>query len=84
MFFAAHSFYALHTRAHTQSILLTSVSPQHLLINASWLVGSGGTIFLDMIVLGQFVHYAGARRRKEVEAEMPVAVAVDGDGEVAR
>lgn len=36
-----------------QSILLVSVEPEHLSINASWLVGSGGTIFLDMIVLTQ-------------------------------
>lgn len=36
-----------------QSILLTSMAPQHLLINASWLVGSGGTILLDLIVISQ-------------------------------
>lgn len=38
------------------------MSPQHLLVNASWLVGSGGTIFLDAIVLGQFVYYSKARK----------------------
>lgn len=36
-----------------QSILLVSVEPEHLSINASWLVGSGGTILLDMVVLFQ-------------------------------
>lgn len=34
-----------------QSILLTSIAPQHVLINASWLLGSAGTIFLDSIGL---------------------------------
>ncbi|KAL8290319.1 hypothetical protein RQP46_002577 [Phenoliferia psychrophenolica] len=47
---------------YVASILLQSLSPQHILINASWLVGSGGTIFLDFIVLGQFFWYAKARK----------------------
>ena len=44
---------SVHPLNPKQSILLQSVAPQHLLINASWLLGSGGTIFLDFIVLGQ-------------------------------
>ena len=36
-----------------QSILLESLSWDHLKINASWLLGSGGTVFLDFIVLGK-------------------------------
>ncbi|KAI5479443.1 hypothetical protein MNV49_003587 [Pseudohyphozyma bogoriensis] len=46
---------------YVASILLQSMSPQHLLINSSWIIGSGGTIFLDFIVLGQFAWYASAR-----------------------
>ena len=29
--------------------------PRYLLANASWLAGSGLTIFLDLFVLGQFI-----------------------------
>lgn len=50
------------SRSRAQSILLTSTSPQHILVNAPWLLGSGGTIFLDLIVLGQFLAYAKERR----------------------
>ncbi|GAA5903251.1 hypothetical protein JCM6882_008118 [Rhodosporidiobolus microsporus] len=56
---------------YVASILLTSTSPQHLMINAPWLLGSGGTIFLDAIVLSQFAYYAKARKR---EAEAGAAV----------
>ncbi|KAM0748441.1 PQ-loop-domain-containing protein [Meredithblackwellia eburnea MCA 4105] len=52
---------------YVASILLQSLTPQHLLINASWLVGSGGTIFLDFVVLGQFYWYASARSAMEQE-----------------
>ncbi|KDE05492.1 hypothetical protein MVLG_04180 [Microbotryum lychnidis-dioicae p1A1 Lamole] len=52
---------------YVASILLTSVNPQHILINASWLVGSGGTIFLDFIVLGQFWYYSSARKAEEAK-----------------
>ncbi|KAG0143719.1 hypothetical protein CROQUDRAFT_660906 [Cronartium quercuum f. sp. fusiforme G11] len=39
------------------SILCTSLEPAHIWINLSWLVGSGGTVFLDLIVLYQFWFY---------------------------
>ncbi|SCV73879.1 BQ2448_6309 [Microbotryum intermedium] len=52
---------------YVASILLTSVNPQHILINASWLVGSGGTIFLDFIVLGQFWYYSSARKTEQAK-----------------
>ncbi|GAA5871960.1 hypothetical protein JCM8547_006201 [Rhodosporidiobolus lusitaniae] len=54
---------------YVASILLTSTSPQHLLINLPWLVGSAGTIFLDFIVLSQFVIYAKERRLEKERAE---------------
>ncbi|GAA5849779.1 hypothetical protein JCM5353_005540 [Sporobolomyces roseus] len=47
------------------SILLTSMSAQHLLVNAPWLLGSGGTILLDFVVLGQFAFYAKERRERD-------------------
>ncbi|KAH8923005.1 PQ-loop-domain-containing protein [Atractiella rhizophila] len=45
------------------SILLQGVGFKHLWINASWLLGSGGTIFLDAIVLLQFFWYREERGR---------------------
>jgi len=48
--------------AAPQSILCQSLSAQHLIVNASWLVGSGGTIFLDLIVISQFFYYSRARK----------------------
>ncbi|KAI9613020.1 hypothetical protein H4Q26_010291 [Puccinia striiformis f. sp. tritici PST-130] len=42
---------------YVASILTVDRSPDHILINLSWLIGSGGTIFLDLIVLYQFWSY---------------------------
>ncbi|KAH9817508.1 hypothetical protein DFH28DRAFT_1124159 [Melampsora americana] len=42
---------------YVASILLLSLKPAHLWINLSWLVGSAGTILLDLIVLYQFWLY---------------------------
>ncbi|KAG8879881.1 hypothetical protein FRB98_005470 [Tulasnella sp. 332] len=39
------------------SIVVASTSKRHLVANASWLAGSGLTMFLDFIVLYQFFHY---------------------------
>lgn len=52
---------------YVASILLQSLSMDHLLINASWLIGSGGTIGLDFIVLSQFWYYAKARKEESAE-----------------
>ncbi|KAI5481205.1 Cystinosin/ERS1p repeat protein [Pseudohyphozyma bogoriensis] len=60
------AFAAIGNITYVSSIFLQSVSPQHLLINLSWLVGSGGTIFLDFIVLCQFWYYAKARKEGKV------------------
>ncbi|GAA5993284.1 hypothetical protein JCM11641_001118 [Rhodosporidiobolus odoratus] len=65
---------------YVASIILTSTSPQHLLINAPWLVGSGGTIFLDALVLSQFIYY----RRERSEGEVGKGVFVDEEREVER
>ncbi|BGP18298.1 Putative vacuolar membrane transporter for cationic amino acids [Rhodosporidiobolus nylandii] len=62
---------------YVASILLTSTSYQHLLINAPWLVGSGGTIFLDFLVLSQFVYY-----RRERLAEQQAKVFANDEGQV--
>lgn len=51
---------------YVASILLQGLSREHLLINSSWLVGSGGTIILDFIVLGQFAYYARARNHDKL------------------
>lgn len=47
---------------YVASILSASMERTHLLANAAWLVGSGGTVFLDFIVLGQFFYYRRAER----------------------
>ncbi|GAA6050607.1 hypothetical protein JCM3770_001485 [Rhodotorula araucariae] len=61
---------------YVASILLTSTAPQHLLVNAPWLLGSGGTILLDFLVLGQFAWYAQARRQ-DATAQQAVFAAAD-------
>lgn len=47
------------------SILIKSTQREYVIENMSWLVGSLGTVFLDFIVLGQFVHYREERDREE-------------------
>jgi len=39
------------------SICVLGLDRDHIVTNASWLAGSGLTIFLDFLVLGQFFHY---------------------------
>ncbi|GAA5879023.1 hypothetical protein JCM16303_001271 [Sporobolomyces ruberrimus] len=65
------------------SILLTSMSLQHILVNAPWLLGSGGTIFLDFLVLGQFTYYAKERRLRD-ERERDARMFVDEEQEERR
>jgi len=45
------------------SIVVASTSKKHLLANAAWLAGSGLTIFLDLIVLYQFLYYRSEAAR---------------------
>jgi hypothetical protein len=47
------------------SILIKSTARDYVIENMSWLVGSLGTVFLDFIVLGQFVHYRDQRDKEE-------------------
>lgn len=46
---------------YVASILIKSTDREYLIESASWLVGSLGTVFLDFIVLSQFVAYRDAR-----------------------
>ncbi|KAA1469884.1 PQ-loop-domain-containing protein [Dentipellis sp. KUC8613] len=43
------------------SICVSSMEKEHLIANASWLAGSLLTIFLDVVVLGQFIYYHKVR-----------------------
>ncbi|KAK7048432.1 PQ-loop-domain-containing protein [Favolaschia claudopus] len=42
---------------YSASIIAKSTDRDYLITNASWLAGSALTVFLDLIVLGQFVYY---------------------------
>jgi len=55
------------------SICVASMDKHYLLVNASWLAGSSGTIFLDIYVLYQFIHYRAERISRERSAEIAVA-----------
>ncbi|KDQ62298.1 hypothetical protein JAAARDRAFT_30194 [Jaapia argillacea MUCL 33604] len=44
------------------SICASSMDPKYLLKNASWLAGSGLTVFLDVFVLCQFFYYRSVER----------------------
>lgn len=47
---------------YVASILFKSTEREYLIESASWLVGSLGTVFLDFVVLGQFIAYRKSRR----------------------
>lgn len=42
---------------YVASIFFKSLDKKYLIANVSWLIGSGGTVFLDLIVLGQFIYF---------------------------
>lgn len=50
-------FACLGNLTYVISILALDLSPKYLLINGSWLAGSVGTLFLDMIIFVQFWIY---------------------------
>lgn len=58
---------------YVASILIKSTQRDYIVENLSWLVGSLGTIFLDFVVLAQFITYreereALARRHQGAES----------------
>ncbi|KIJ54580.1 hypothetical protein M422DRAFT_24519 [Sphaerobolus stellatus SS14] len=46
---------------YVASILVISTDGKYLAVNAPWLAGSGLTVFLDIIVLSQFIYYRTAQ-----------------------
>ncbi|KAJ7505219.1 PQ loop repeat-domain-containing protein [Mycena galericulata] len=46
---------------YSWSIIAKSTDKDYLITNASWLAGSALTVFLDLIVLGQFFYYRSPR-----------------------
>jgi hypothetical protein len=44
------------------------------MVNLAWLVGAGGTLVLDIIVLLQFAYYAKERRMARERAELEDAI----------
>lgn len=42
---------------------------KYLAVNASWLAGSGGTLFLDFVILGQTVYYRAIVQGKTVQPD---------------
>ncbi|KAG0700109.1 PQ-loop-domain-containing protein [Suillus ampliporus] len=50
-------FSILGNLTYALSIIAASQDPDYLIRNASWLAGSGLTVFLDVLVLSQFFYY---------------------------
>ncbi|KAK5779105.1 hypothetical protein RI543_002990 [Arxiozyma heterogenica] len=49
------------------SVIAISLDPKYLLINASWLIGSSGTLIMDFIIFGQFFLYGRGKTEKTLE-----------------
>lgn len=60
---------------YVASILLKSMEREYVLESLSWLVGSVGTVFLDFVVLGQFISY------REERKALAAGAAFSGNGE---
>lgn len=54
---------------YVASILIKDLSRDYVIENLSWLIGSSGTVFLDFVVLGQFIVYREERERLVRERE---------------
>lgn len=54
---------------YVASILIKDMSRDYVIENLSWLIGSSGTVFLDFVVLGQFIVYREERERLVRERE---------------
>ncbi|KAI0802087.1 PQ-loop-domain-containing protein [Irpex lacteus] len=61
--FALFIFSIAGNTTYCLSILAASLEPAHIAANASWLAGSGLTVFLDIFVLIQFFYYRAAEAR---------------------
>lgn len=46
------------------SVMAISLDPKYLLVNASWLIGSSGTLIMDFIIFGQFFLYGRGKVEK--------------------
>jgi len=55
---AMFCFCVLGNISYSLSIILYSTDQEYLLKNLAWLVGSGGTLFLDLIIFVQFYIYS--------------------------
>lgn len=62
-------FACLGNLTYVISILVLDLSPKYLLINASWLAGSVGTLFLDMIIFTQFWIYNRPKNDDDYDEE---------------
>lgn len=51
------------------SVLVVSLDPEYLLVNFSWLLGSAGTLFLDLVIFSQFFLY-GDKQHSHTSAIM--------------
>jgi hypothetical protein len=60
--------------------LVVSLEPRYLAANASWLAGSGLTIFLDLFVLAQFARFSW-QDRQEAENKVLSDAEIDSDEE---
>ncbi|EJS44758.1 YBR147W [Saccharomyces arboricola H-6] len=57
-------FACLGNTAFIISVLSMSVDPKYLILNASWLIGSAGTLLMDFTVFIQFFLYARPKQEK--------------------
>lgn len=62
-------FACLGNLTYVISILALDISPRYLLINGSWLAGSVGTLFLDMIIFIQFWVYNRGSKNNAIDDE---------------
>lgn len=62
-------FACLGNLTYVISILALDMSPRYLLVNASWLLGSLGTLFLDGVIFVQFWVYNGIDEPEDYDSD---------------